>query len=189
MAAPKQTDPQFKLRLTPEIKSRIEENAATNNRSLNAEMLDRLDKGLAHERLLGEIRRLESDVAMLMSQTSELAQSLERRERDLFTDLVKLRRLEPENESLRETIKSKDEIIELLQSHLSLMRMAGALQKHSINLLDSILDEAEAGGDEILKRTIANRKVELDNEQEDEFDELFAEMKRMGRIVRISTKD
>ncbi|PWE56846.1 hypothetical protein DEM27_10330 [Metarhizobium album] len=41
--APKQTDPQFKLRMTPEIKEAIEAAAAANNRSMNAEILSRLD--------------------------------------------------------------------------------------------------------------------------------------------------
>jgi hypothetical protein len=39
---PKQTDPQFKLRMTPEIKDAIEAAAARNNRSMNAEILARL---------------------------------------------------------------------------------------------------------------------------------------------------
>lgn len=42
MAVPKQTDPQFKLRLTPELKGLIEDSAKSNNRSLNAEILARL---------------------------------------------------------------------------------------------------------------------------------------------------
>lgn len=41
--APKQTDPQFKLRMTPEIKDAIEAAAKANNRSMNAEILSRLE--------------------------------------------------------------------------------------------------------------------------------------------------
>lgn len=41
--APKQTDPQFKLRMTPGIKDAIELAAAQNNRSMNAEILARLE--------------------------------------------------------------------------------------------------------------------------------------------------
>lgn len=44
MAAPKQTDPQFKLRLTPDLKADIESAAVQNNRSMNAEILDRLQR-------------------------------------------------------------------------------------------------------------------------------------------------
>lgn len=43
MAPPKQTDPQFKLRLPPELKERIEDAAEKNNRSMNAEIIARLD--------------------------------------------------------------------------------------------------------------------------------------------------
>jgi hypothetical protein len=46
MAAPKQTDPQFKLRMTPKIKDQIEKAAAVNNRSMNAEILARLEMTL-----------------------------------------------------------------------------------------------------------------------------------------------
>lgn len=44
--APKQTDPQFKLRLTPEIKEAIEKAAAANERSMNAEIVHRLQSSL-----------------------------------------------------------------------------------------------------------------------------------------------
>lgn len=40
---PRQTDPQFKLRLTPILKERIEKAAEQNSRSMNGEILDRLD--------------------------------------------------------------------------------------------------------------------------------------------------
>ncbi len=43
---PKQTDPQFKLRMTPEIKDAIEAAAARNNRSMNAEILARLQASI-----------------------------------------------------------------------------------------------------------------------------------------------
>ena len=44
MATPKQTDPQFKLRLTPELKNSIETAASANNRSMNAEIVARLEE-------------------------------------------------------------------------------------------------------------------------------------------------
>lgn len=47
--APKQTDPQFKLRLTPELKDRIERSAAVAGRSMNAEILLRLEAAYADE--------------------------------------------------------------------------------------------------------------------------------------------
>ncbi|MDI7921755.1 Arc family DNA-binding protein [Ferirhizobium litorale] len=44
MATPKQTDPQFKLRLTPELRDAIENAANGNNRSMNAEIVHRLER-------------------------------------------------------------------------------------------------------------------------------------------------
>ncbi|MEH3108894.1 MAG: Arc family DNA-binding protein [Agrobacterium cavarae] len=41
--APKQTDPQFKLRMTPAVKDAIESAASENGRSMNAEILARLE--------------------------------------------------------------------------------------------------------------------------------------------------
>lgn len=42
MVAPKQTDPQFKLRLPADLKASIERAANDNNRSMNAEIVARL---------------------------------------------------------------------------------------------------------------------------------------------------
>ena len=42
MTAPKQTDPQFKLRLPPDLLQQIKEAAASNHRTMNAEILARL---------------------------------------------------------------------------------------------------------------------------------------------------
>lgn len=47
MAAPKQTDPQFKLRLTPELKTAIERAADSSGRSMNAEIVARLEESFS----------------------------------------------------------------------------------------------------------------------------------------------
>ncbi len=44
--APKQTDPQFKLRLPPDLKQALEEAAMVNNRSVSAEIIARLQDSL-----------------------------------------------------------------------------------------------------------------------------------------------
>ncbi|MBF0186581.1 MAG: Arc family DNA-binding protein [Magnetococcales bacterium] len=44
------TDPQFKLRLPPELKQKIEQAAHENNRSMNAEMISRLESTLQEEK-------------------------------------------------------------------------------------------------------------------------------------------
>ena len=49
MATPKQTDPQFKLRMTQSLKDHIEAAAETNNRSMNAEIVARLEESFKHD--------------------------------------------------------------------------------------------------------------------------------------------
>lgn len=79
--APKQTDPQFKLRMTPEIKAAIERAAALNGRSMNAEILARLEgsfltgmipsadpKDVEMLEVLSEIERLKSKIVKLREQ-------------------------------------------------------------------------------------------------------------------------
>lgn len=57
--APKQTDPQFKLRMTPEIKDAIEAAAKANNRSMNAEILSRLEDSFKKPNMSEMIKPLE----------------------------------------------------------------------------------------------------------------------------------
>ena len=58
--APKQTDPQFKLRMTPEIKDAIEAAAKANNRSMNAEILSRLERSFKESDLSKTLTELET---------------------------------------------------------------------------------------------------------------------------------
>ncbi len=81
MGVPRQTDPQFKLRMTPDIKEAIERAADENNRSMNAEIISRLQ-----DSLFGSSKATIDDVAQIawnaighMSKmpTSEKMQELE----------------------------------------------------------------------------------------------------------------
>lgn len=54
MRTPKQTDPQFKLRLTPEIDKAIESSAAKSGRTKNAEILFRLEASFERDRRIRE---------------------------------------------------------------------------------------------------------------------------------------
>ncbi|NTF87470.1 Arc family DNA-binding protein [Agrobacterium rhizogenes] len=73
-----QTKLQFRIRMTPEIKAAIVAAAARNNRSINAEILSRLEESFQSGRALGidpkdveiinildELERLKSKVAQL----------------------------------------------------------------------------------------------------------------------------
>lgn len=48
-------DPQFKLRMPPELKARIEQAAKESRRSLNAEIVARLEETLAIEKALEDV--------------------------------------------------------------------------------------------------------------------------------------
>lgn len=51
-----QTDPQYKLRMPPELHAKIKRAAEKNHRSMNAEMVARLDESFAgREALLGSL--------------------------------------------------------------------------------------------------------------------------------------
>jgi len=77
--APKQTDPQFKLRLSPDMKDALEEAALRNNRSVSAEILARLSESFAYDRKdqLWD-RRIEAIDRQLEEQKAQIAQLLER---------------------------------------------------------------------------------------------------------------
>ena len=47
----KQTDPQFKLRFPPELKQRLDEAAAANQRTISAEIIHRLERSFEGDRL------------------------------------------------------------------------------------------------------------------------------------------
>ncbi|RUV75949.1 MAG: Arc family DNA-binding protein [Mesorhizobium sp.] len=173
---------QYIVRFPDGMRDRLKELAEEHNRSLNAEIIDHIHKGLEHERLLSVIDSREREIALLSTQSTELIESTTRREERLYTDLVTLRRLQPENEALKETIKSKDEIIENLQESISLMRMMNEMQRLNVSLLFAILDEAEAGSDDLLQKTIAHRKIVPTPEQEKDAEQLVLEMRRVAKI-------
>lgn len=77
MATPKQTDPQFKLRLTAELKREIEAAASENNRSMNAEIIARLENHSVSDTNRQKLVELGQQVA-------ELAAARERDDKELI---------------------------------------------------------------------------------------------------------
>lgn len=69
MAAPKQTDPQFKLRLTPDLKQDIETAADANGRSMNAEIVARLEQSFLWPVLSSGMRAVIEQAADLNGQS------------------------------------------------------------------------------------------------------------------------
>lgn len=77
MATPKQTDPQFKLRLTHDLRDRIEAAALEHNRSMNAEIVHRLE-AYDFQRL-----RLSEQVAALQAAELEKVETIRMAEKRL----------------------------------------------------------------------------------------------------------
>jgi hypothetical protein len=72
--APKQSDPQFKLRLPPELKAALEEAAQINNRSVSAEIIARLQDSLVH---VGKEFFLDKRIAAIDRQLAEQREQIE----------------------------------------------------------------------------------------------------------------
>ncbi|ASC05168.1 Arc family DNA-binding protein [Acetobacter pasteurianus] len=62
------TDPQLKLRLSPELKEKVEKSADSNHRSINAEIVQRLDASLSGRPILdvSESEGLDADERALV---------------------------------------------------------------------------------------------------------------------------
>lgn len=73
--APKQTDPQFKLRLPPDIKEMLDASAARNNRSVSAEILARLADSFQYD---GKQNVWDRQIDDLNSKYADLAAEIER---------------------------------------------------------------------------------------------------------------
>jgi hypothetical protein len=73
--APKQTDPQFKLRLPPDLKDALDSAAQRNNRSVSAEILARLAESFRYE---GKEDVWDRKIADLDRQQAELKADLDR---------------------------------------------------------------------------------------------------------------
>ncbi|RWG02545.1 Arc family DNA-binding protein [Mesorhizobium sp.] len=82
MARPKQSDPQFKLRIPSALKDKLEQAASVNNRAISAEILARLSEsfdwpavrnGLNHERdyLEGELKKTQAELASVRAALAE----------------------------------------------------------------------------------------------------------------------
>lgn len=84
MATPTQTDPQFKLRMTADLKAKIEDAAAKNNRSMNAEIVHRLERSFVTDDYAGfdsEMLEYQADrissLKKLLSLLPDLAKEIE----------------------------------------------------------------------------------------------------------------
>ncbi len=86
MAQPTQTDPQFKLRLPASLKQAIETAAAANNRSMNAEIVRRLEAYGDGE--VFDYMARQRDMINQLAQASNLLE----KNKNLYKDLLKAER-------------------------------------------------------------------------------------------------
>lgn len=70
VVTPKQTDPQFKLRLPASLKVAVERAAAENNRSMNAEIVSRLERSL-HATPADAVVDLRDNLAALLQRLAD----------------------------------------------------------------------------------------------------------------------
>ncbi|MGN6304859.1 MAG: Arc family DNA-binding protein [Mesorhizobium sp.] len=118
MATPKQTDPQFKLRFTPELRDQIEASAKTNNRSMNAEIVARLEDyprisllATALTRADQVERELRSEIETLRKEVREHAGRASVYEKRLMVSDAERARLEKQNRHYQRTNESFAELL------------------------------------------------------------------------------
>lgn len=174
MATPKQTDPQFKLRLPANLKDRVEEAAGANNRSMNAEIVARLESSF-------ERHPAAEDLAQAWEVAEDLRQQLKSR-LDHINDVV--RDYEARYENLTNELQERRE---KRMDHIE--RMA-ALREENLKLrlereLDRTRKRLETDRrdlDERLKR-VTERESRLDEiiqQNEEREVRLIEALKRVG---------
>lgn len=118
MATPKQTDPQFKLRLTPKLKEQIEQAALANNRSMNAEIVAQLEDHPRIQEL--ELRQITDfqQRKLLSDQLARLEQSGE--------ELIRLRE---RCETLVQERNNQDDYIKVLREEVERYKLESVRQQ------------------------------------------------------------
>jgi hypothetical protein len=83
-------DPKIMLRVSSELKERLQEAAATNNRSLNAELVSRLELSFTHGSEGGEsdAQALRDELSALRHSLFDLVQALVAADKDGFARVV-----------------------------------------------------------------------------------------------------
>jgi hypothetical protein len=148
MAQPAQTDPQFKLRLPAALKDRIENAAAENNRSMNAELVARLEESFEHQEALLKIR-LERD-------------HYRAREIDL---LSRVKRLEDENSSVKKDLH--DHQVTMTKQHQMIVKQGEVVDSFNkiLQQRDSYINSIQELSDAyklIISLTDANIKMVIE---------------------------
>jgi hypothetical protein len=107
MGVPRQTDPQFKLRMTPDIKEAIERAADENNRSMNAEIISRLQ-----DSLFGSSKATIDDVAQIAWNAINHGPSIPSAEKMQELEILYLSIKEREAEDRKKFIQMVREVVD-----------------------------------------------------------------------------
>lgn len=147
MATPKQTDPQFKLRFTPELRDQIEAAAKANNRSMNAEIVARLEDyprisllETALARADQVERELRSEIEATRKDAREHASRASVYEKRLMVSDAERERLEQQNSHYQRTNES---FAELLKDAADLSERLAAAEAKAAKM-ESLVHQARA---------------------------------------------
>ena len=181
MVTPRQTDPQFKLRLTTPLKQGIEKAAAENNRSMNAEIVSRLEASFEpavklppnlRERVQGYAARysrsVDEEVIRVLEREYPEPWSLDSRVNDLV-HLMHVMRMEGVND---DTVDALNEQLYQTAHGIASGRVKGVSDEARASLRDRLQQwEAENQEDQHYRYTESMDDEELEriNRGEDPF--------------------
>lgn len=110
-------DPQVNLRMSADLKDRLDAQAVENKRSLTSEITTRLEESFtyptARRGLLSEMTYLESEIERLTNALKESEDLLEKREKALFEDRVELRKLAAERTEMLARMAQSEEMLDV----------------------------------------------------------------------------
>ncbi|KAA1182110.1 Arc family DNA-binding protein [Rhizobium tropici] len=105
-------DPQLKLRLTEELKALVTNAAKANGRSVNAEIVSRLESSFSNEDEIAYLRDKDRENETIINRLTGMVQ-------DLTAAAKKEREDEKENEEVRQYMREVEERISNLEKALS----------------------------------------------------------------------
>ncbi|MBM9549995.1 Arc family DNA-binding protein [Acinetobacter nosocomialis] len=131
----KQTDPQYKLRWPAELRDKVAASAKAYNRSMNADIVARLERSF----------ELESDLSPLNMPPEELKRRLEKAKTELYSQNNKPQELNlvvssqgEEDENVVISKKFYNELMEIKDALRNLSLAVLNLEKHKYNLDDAV---------------------------------------------------
>lgn len=148
MATPKQTDPQFKLRFTPELRDQIEAAAKANTRTMNSEIIARLEESFTFPqteyRLRAEIAEMNQVTEGLHQEILEFQDQIKRQKEREIDNLAEIKRLRTE---LQEVRSLRDELKEARREVAFMRGVNSAISFQNNSLFKYWVDQPGADKD------------------------------------------